>query len=110
MAAAEILGVLDLRQRVASSASAVAEVVAARLEEWRQARSRAQFRAMELEVAGVAREFADEVVEHLLRDMLSDREFVVPRVWRHVPGWANCGMVAGVRLRSSCWAGGRCPS
>jgi hypothetical protein len=34
MAAAEILGVLDLRQRIASSASAVAEVVAARLEEW----------------------------------------------------------------------------
>lgn len=69
---------LELQYKVAASANEVAAEVASRLEEWRMARSPAQFRAMELEVAAVARDFADEVVEHVLRSILEDPEFVVP--------------------------------
>jgi hypothetical protein len=69
--------VLELQARIATSVGAVSNELASKLPTWREARSPAQFRSMELEVAAVARDFADEVVEHVLRDILGDPEFVV---------------------------------
>lgn len=58
-----------------SLASDVQSALAARLPEWLEARTPAAFRAMELEVAKLAREFADEVMEMLLLSMLADDDF-----------------------------------
>lgn len=59
-------------------ATATAELRSAleeKLPEWLDARTPSRFRAMELDVAKTARDFADEVVEAILREMLGDAAF-----------------------------------
>ena len=89
--------VLELRFQIAAQARGVASEMEARLPAWRAARSPAEFRAMELEVAAVARDFADEVVEHILLDVVADPEFVVPARRAARAGSASCVMAAAAR-------------
>jgi hypothetical protein len=63
---------------VHSLAAATAELRSAieeKLPGWLDARTPSLFRAMELEVAATARDFADQVVEVVLREMLGDAAF-----------------------------------
>ena len=65
----------SLRTLLKTRMKDLGSVMTDKLDEWLLARTPALFRAMELEVAQVARGFADEVVDLVLKAIVGDREF-----------------------------------